>query len=206
LFALGSAASTAQQLAAGSLNVSELSTTVAVQAINAGAPIKYVIDDVSTAPYTLIARRGIGTVAPLKASSSLLAVRPISRACSSIRWRRPRASSRTITPWCTRARRTRGSQPSNRGASMPRAPGAMIFREIPCSTAEAKESVFASPISNEPPTTPATASGPRASRVTSTLRPAFLKNPIRPRNTLPRQTRSIRRRREAPAHPVHGPA
>jgi NitT/TauT family transport system substrate-binding protein len=63
---VGSAAGNAQQLAAGSLPIGETSSTQIIEAIQGGAPITYVDNQVITPPYSLMAKKEIKTLAQLK--------------------------------------------------------------------------------------------------------------------------------------------
>jgi NitT/TauT family transport system substrate-binding protein len=63
---VGSAAGNAQQLAAGSLGIGETSSTQIIEAINGGAPITYAVNQVTTPPYSLMAKPGIKSYAGLR--------------------------------------------------------------------------------------------------------------------------------------------
>jgi NitT/TauT family transport system substrate-binding protein len=63
---VGSSAGDAQQLAAGSISVGETSSTQVVEAIQGGAPIKYVVNHIVTPPYSLMAKKDLKTLAQLK--------------------------------------------------------------------------------------------------------------------------------------------
>lgn len=72
LIVVDSVASCAQQLTAGSLNVGELSSTQVVEAAKGGAPIKYVINDIVTPPYWLIAKSNVRSIADLKGKTIII--------------------------------------------------------------------------------------------------------------------------------------
>lgn len=69
---VGSAAGNAQQLAAGSLDLGETSSTQVIEAIQGGAPVKYVINQVITPPYTLLAQKNIKSIADLKGKTIIV--------------------------------------------------------------------------------------------------------------------------------------
>lgn len=69
---VGSAAGNAQQLAAGSLDIGETSSTQVVEAIQGGAPVKYVINQVITPPYSLLAQKSIKSIADLKGKTIII--------------------------------------------------------------------------------------------------------------------------------------
>lgn len=69
---VGSAAGNAQQLAAGSLDIGETSSTQVVEAIQGGAPVKYVVNQVITPPYSLLAQKSITSIADLKGKTIIV--------------------------------------------------------------------------------------------------------------------------------------
>jgi NitT/TauT family transport system substrate-binding protein len=69
---VGSVAATAQQLAAGSLALGELSSTQDIEAIQGGAPIVWVLNTVITPPYSLMAKKEIRSLAQLKGKTIIL--------------------------------------------------------------------------------------------------------------------------------------
>ena len=69
---VGSAAGNAQQLTAGSINIGETSSTQVVEAIQGGAPIKYVVNQVITPPYTLVGQKNIKTIQDLKGKTVII--------------------------------------------------------------------------------------------------------------------------------------
>lgn len=69
---VGSASGNAQQLAAGSLNIGETSSTQVVEAIQGGAPITYVVNQVITPPYSLLAQKNITSISQLKGKTIIV--------------------------------------------------------------------------------------------------------------------------------------
>lgn len=69
---VGSASGNAQQLAAGSNNIGETSSTQVIEAIQGGAPIKYVINQVITPPYTLLGQKNIKSIKDLKGKTVII--------------------------------------------------------------------------------------------------------------------------------------
>ncbi len=69
---VGSAAGNAQQLTAGSINIGETSSTQVVEAIQGGAPIKYVVNQVITPPYTLVGQKNIKSIKDLKGKTVII--------------------------------------------------------------------------------------------------------------------------------------
>lgn len=69
---VGSAAGNAQQLTAGSINIGETSSTQVVEAIQGGAPIKYVVNQVITPPYTLVGQKNISSIKDLKGKTVII--------------------------------------------------------------------------------------------------------------------------------------
>jgi ABC-type nitrate/sulfonate/bicarbonate transport system substrate-binding protein len=68
----GSSAAVSQQLAAGSVNMGGNSSTQLIQAVQGGAPIKYVFSTVITAPYTLVAQKDIKSIDQLKGKTIII--------------------------------------------------------------------------------------------------------------------------------------
>jgi len=66
IIVVGSSAGDAQQLAGGSVDVAEVTTTQLVEAIQGGAPIVGVVERAAGVPYYLIGKKGITSVAQLK--------------------------------------------------------------------------------------------------------------------------------------------
>ena len=71
-FVTGNSAGTAQQLAAGSLNMGESGLPDFVRPINQGAPLKIVSGSVITPPYTLVAKSSIKSWADLKGQTVMI--------------------------------------------------------------------------------------------------------------------------------------
>jgi NitT/TauT family transport system substrate-binding protein len=67
-----SVAASAQQLASGSLNVGEISAIEAVEAIKGGAPIKYILNEVVTPPFWLIAKSEIRSIGALTGKTIII--------------------------------------------------------------------------------------------------------------------------------------
>src|SRR5262249_46394314 len=63
---VGSAAAVAQQLAAGSLGIAEISTTQLIEAVEGGAPITAIAAIFSTAPYWILGKKGMASINQLK--------------------------------------------------------------------------------------------------------------------------------------------
>lgn len=63
---VGSAAGGAQQLAAGSLGIAETSSTQIIEAVQGGAPIRYALNQVTTPPYSLMAKPDVKSLAGLR--------------------------------------------------------------------------------------------------------------------------------------------
>lgn len=69
----GSAAAGAQQLTAGALDVSEVSSTQIVEAIEGGAPLKAIVEHSGKAPYLILGKKGGGTtIAALKGKTIIV--------------------------------------------------------------------------------------------------------------------------------------
>jgi ABC-type nitrate/sulfonate/bicarbonate transport system substrate-binding protein len=68
----GSAAAGAQQLAAGSLDISEVSSTQGIEAIQGGAPFKFVCEHGTKVPYLLLGKKGITSLGGLKGKTIIV--------------------------------------------------------------------------------------------------------------------------------------
>jgi ABC-type nitrate/sulfonate/bicarbonate transport system substrate-binding protein len=68
----GSAAAGAQQLAAGSLDISEVSSTQGIEAIQGGAPFTFVCEHGTKVPYLLLGKKGITSLAALKGKTIIV--------------------------------------------------------------------------------------------------------------------------------------
>jgi NitT/TauT family transport system substrate-binding protein len=62
----GSVAANAQQLAAGAIDVAEVASTALIQAVLNGAPIVAIMEHIATAPYAVLGRKGLTSIADLK--------------------------------------------------------------------------------------------------------------------------------------------
>lgn len=71
-FVVGSSAASALQLAAGSADIATVSTTQVVLAIEGGAPIVEVFKNITTTPYTLVARKGLTSTAQLRGKTIMI--------------------------------------------------------------------------------------------------------------------------------------
>lgn len=69
---VGSVTATAQQLAAGSLPIGEVSPTQTIAAIQGGAPIMWALNTVLTPPYSVVAKKEIRSLAQLKGKTIIL--------------------------------------------------------------------------------------------------------------------------------------
>jgi NitT/TauT family transport system substrate-binding protein len=69
---VGSAAGNAQQLAAGSLGIGETSSTQIIEAIQGGAPLTYALNQVTTPPYSLMAKPQIKSLAGLRGKTIII--------------------------------------------------------------------------------------------------------------------------------------
>jgi NitT/TauT family transport system substrate-binding protein len=69
---IGSSAGCAQQLTAGSIDIGSVSSTQIIEAVIGGAPLIEVMSEVVTAPYFLLARKGITSVAGLKGKTIIV--------------------------------------------------------------------------------------------------------------------------------------
>jgi NitT/TauT family transport system substrate-binding protein len=68
----GSSAAGAQQLTAGSLDVSEVSSTQLIEAVQGGAPIVAIIEHSTKAPYTLVGKKGVNALRDLKGKTIIV--------------------------------------------------------------------------------------------------------------------------------------
>lgn len=68
----GSAASAAQQLVAGSLDIAENSTSQTLEAFIGGAPISIIMARSTSVPYTIVGRKGITSIAQLKGKTFII--------------------------------------------------------------------------------------------------------------------------------------
>ena len=68
----GSAAAGAQQLTAGSLDISEVSSTQMIEAVQGGAPITMIVEHGTKAPYLLLGKKGIASLAALKGKTIIV--------------------------------------------------------------------------------------------------------------------------------------
>jgi len=68
----GSSAAGAQQLTAGSLEISEVSSTQVIEAIQGSAPITVVVEHGTKAPYLLLGKKGITSLAALKGKTIIV--------------------------------------------------------------------------------------------------------------------------------------
>lgn len=68
----GSAAASAQQLTAGALDISEVSSTQMIEAINGGAPITGFIEHSGKAPYLVLGKKGITSISGLKGKTIIV--------------------------------------------------------------------------------------------------------------------------------------
>jgi len=72
IVAAGGSARSAQQLAAGALNIGEAGLPDLIRPINQGAPIKIIAYEVSEPPYKLVARKDVKTIAELKGKKIMI--------------------------------------------------------------------------------------------------------------------------------------
>jgi NitT/TauT family transport system substrate-binding protein len=68
----GSTVAGAQQLIAGSLDISEVSSTEIIQAVLAGAPIRTIIETSTKPPYVVMAKKGLVSIAQLKGKTIIV--------------------------------------------------------------------------------------------------------------------------------------
>jgi NitT/TauT family transport system substrate-binding protein len=69
---IGSSAGCAQQLTAGSIDIGSVSSTQVIEAVIGGAPIVEVINEVITAPYFILARKGVTSIGQLKGKTIII--------------------------------------------------------------------------------------------------------------------------------------
>lgn len=67
-----SVAATAQQMAAGSTDIGTLSSTQTVLSIEAGAPLHYFLDRITTPPYTIVAKKEFTSLESLKGQTVMI--------------------------------------------------------------------------------------------------------------------------------------
>jgi NitT/TauT family transport system substrate-binding protein len=68
----GSAATAAQQLVAGSLDIAENSTSQTLEAFVGGAPITIIMARSTSVPYTILGRKGITSIAQLRGKQMII--------------------------------------------------------------------------------------------------------------------------------------
>ena len=117
----GSAAAGAQQLTAGALDISEVSSTQGIEAVQGGAPITFICEHGTKVPYLLLGKKKGSCRSPASKGRRSSSAAPMTlRACSWTKsWRRL-GSSRTITRTPTPVRRRSGSPRWQTAAWMPR--------------------------------------------------------------------------------------
>jgi len=69
---IGSSAGCAQQLTAGSIDIGSVSSVQVIEAVMGGAPIVEVLNEVITPPYSVLARKGITSVAGLHGKTTIV--------------------------------------------------------------------------------------------------------------------------------------
>ncbi len=69
---IGSSAANAQQLTAGSIDIGEVSTTQLIEAVLGGAPIVAIINRTNNAPYAIVGKKGIASIAQLKGKTIIV--------------------------------------------------------------------------------------------------------------------------------------
>jgi ABC-type nitrate/sulfonate/bicarbonate transport system substrate-binding protein len=69
---VGSAAAAAQQAIAGSIDVAEVSSTQIVEAVQNGATLRYIVERMSTPPYTMLAQKQYKRYADLKGKTVII--------------------------------------------------------------------------------------------------------------------------------------
>jgi ABC-type nitrate/sulfonate/bicarbonate transport system substrate-binding protein len=69
---IGSSAGCAQQLTAGSIDIGSVSATQVVEAVMGGAPLVEIVVEVTTPPYSVLARKGITSVAALRGKTTII--------------------------------------------------------------------------------------------------------------------------------------
>jgi NitT/TauT family transport system substrate-binding protein len=72
IIVVGSAAAAAQQLTAGAIDLGEISTTQAIEAVEGGAPITSVISLISAAPYSILGKKGVESLAGLRGKTLIV--------------------------------------------------------------------------------------------------------------------------------------
>ena len=72
LIVTGSSAANAQQLTAGSIDFGEVSTTQLIEAVLGGAPIVSIINRTNNAPYAIIGKKGITSMAQLRGKTIIV--------------------------------------------------------------------------------------------------------------------------------------
>jgi ABC-type nitrate/sulfonate/bicarbonate transport system substrate-binding protein len=72
LIVVGSSAGGAQQLTAGSVDIGEVSTTQVIEAILGGAPITAIINRTNNAPYAILGKKGLTSIAQLKGKTIIV--------------------------------------------------------------------------------------------------------------------------------------
>lgn len=68
----GSAAAGAQQLTAGSLDISEVSSTQLIEAVQGGAPITAVVEHSTKVPYSIVGAKGVTSLSQLKGKTIIV--------------------------------------------------------------------------------------------------------------------------------------
>lgn len=68
----GSAAAGAQQLTAGALDISEVSSTQGIEAVQGGAPITFICEHGTKVPYLLLGKKGITSLTGLKGKTIIV--------------------------------------------------------------------------------------------------------------------------------------
>jgi NitT/TauT family transport system substrate-binding protein len=68
----GSSAACAQQLTAGSVDIGEVSTTQLIEAVIGGAPIVGFVNRSNNAPYLIVGKKGISSIAQLKGKTIIV--------------------------------------------------------------------------------------------------------------------------------------
>src|SRR6202041_2916570 len=63
IIVVGSSAGGAQQLTAGSVDIGEVSTTQVIEAVLGGAPITAIINRTNNAPYAIMGKKGLTSIA-----------------------------------------------------------------------------------------------------------------------------------------------
>jgi len=69
---VGSSAACAQQLTAGSIDIGSVSSTQVVEAVLGGAPIVEILNEMTIAPYSILARKGTTAFAQLKGKTMIV--------------------------------------------------------------------------------------------------------------------------------------